>query len=157
MTISENTVKKIMNLLFLNPQEILGGKKEKRKLDFVHLVSIKMLSGTPIKGRGCKIDPILIKIGFSGIDEETDLCNLNEEEIRAIIESLKGYENIIGSWTLVHDIPATKQRPQWRLSAEFSPLFLRSGKIENTEEENPKKVFCVDIEGVGIFIGDPEE
>jgi hypothetical protein len=153
--ISDKTIKKIMDLLFLSPQRILGGEEGDRKLDTVHLVSIKLLSGTPVKGRGCKIDPILIKIGFSGIDEENDICEMKEDQIRKVLDNLKRFDEAIGSWTLVHDIPATKERPQWRMSAEVSPKFIRNGKIEETEEENSRKVFCFDLEGVGIFFGKP--
>jgi hypothetical protein len=155
--ITKENISKIMNLLFLSPQEILGGSKEKRKLDFVHLISIKLLSGTPLKGRGCKIDPILIKIGFSGIDDD-DICNLSEEEFEKILQNFKKFNNAIGAWTLVHDIPATEKRPQWRIAAEVSPQFLREAKIEKIEEiENKKikKIFCINLEGVGIFIGKP--
>lgn len=144
-----------MNLIFLDPQKILGEQEDDRKLDSVHLVSIKLLSGTPLQGRGCKLDPILIKIGFSGIDDDEDICNLNEEQSQIIIDNLKKFDDAIGSWTLVHDLPATKRRPQWRMSAEVSPLAIRSGKIEETEEKNSRKVFCIDLEGVGIFIGKP--
>jgi len=151
--ISDKTIRKIMNLLFLDPQKILGGEEGERKLDNVHLVSIKLLSGTPTKGRGCKLDPILIKIGFSGIDDDEDICDLTEEECSAIISNLKRFDEVIGSWTLVHDVPATTTIPQWRMSAEVSPIFLRNGKIQETEEKNSRKVFCVDLEGVGIFIG----
>ena len=155
--ISDKTIQKIMNLFFLEPQKILGGERGERKLDTVHLVSIKLLSGTPIKGRGCKLDPILIKIGFSGIDEEEDICELTEEQIFTILNNLKKFDSAIGSWTLIHDIPATKTRAQWRISSEISPIFLQNGKIEETEEENSRKIFCIDIEGVGIFIGKPQK
>ena len=155
--ISDNTIRKIMNTLFLTPQKVLGGEDGDRKLESVHLVSIKLLSGTPTKGRGCKIDPVLIKIGFSDVNEEEDIYNLEEEEIQKIIENLKKFDNVIGSWTLIHDIPATEQRPQWRLSSEVAPIFLQNGKIEKTEEKNSRKIFCIDIEGVGIFIGKPQK
>lgn len=155
--ISDNTIRKMMNTIFLTPQKILGGEEGDRKLNSVHLVSIKLLSGTPTRGRGCRIDPVLIKIGFSDIDEDEDICNLKEEEILKIIENFKRFDNVIGSWTLIHDIPATEQRPQWRLSAEISPILLQSGKIEKTEEKNSRKILCIDIEGVGIFIGKPKK
>ena len=155
--ISDNTIRKIMNTLFLTPQKVLGGEDGDRKLESVHLVSIKLLSGTPTKGRGCKIDPVLIKIGFSDITDEEDICDLDEEEVRKIINNFKRFDGVIGAWTLIHDIPATEQRPQWRLSAEISPIFLQNGKIEKTEEKKSRKILCIDVEGVGIFIGKPKK
>ena len=103
------------------------------------------------------MDPILIKIGFSGIDDEEDINDLSEEQCQLIIKNLKRFDSAIGSWTLIHDIPATEQRPQWRMSAEVSPIFLQNAKIEETEEKNSRKVFCIDLEGVGIFIGKPQK
>lgn len=154
--ISDITVRKILNLIFLEPQRVLGGTTEERKLDNVHLVSIKLLSGTPINGRGCKMDPILIKIGFSGIDDETDICNLTEEQIQIILESLKMFDELVGSWTLLHDIPVTEKTPQWRMASEVSPISIRTGKIEKTNDKNSRKILCIELEGVGIFMGKPK-
>ena len=102
------------------------------------------------------MDPILLKIGFSGIDGD-DICDLTQEQSKAVVDTLKRFDVAIGSWTLVHDIPANENRPQWRLSAEVCPLHIQNAKIEETEEENSRKVLCIDLEGVGIFIGKPKK
>ena len=151
--ISENLIRKFMDAVFINPQRILGGLTGdgERKLDDVHLVFVKLLSGTPLKGRGAKLDPIILKIGFTGIDDE--LGNVPEDILQKIITELKMFDAIIGSWTLVHDIPATEEIPQWRMSAEICSRSVREAIIETTEEDNSRKILCVDFEGVGIFMG----
>lgn len=154
--ISQETIRKLIDIIFLHPQRILGGEEEGRKLDNVHLVFIKLLSGTPMRGRGCVIDPLLIKLGFSEIDEEDDICNLTEKDLNQILEVLKRQDENIGTWNIIHDIPASDTIPQWRLSAEISPLRIQSGKIEKTNEENSRKILCLNIEGVGIFMGNPK-
>ena len=122
---SEEIIRKFMNAVFLEPQKILGGitGDADRKLDDVHLVFVKLLSGSPMKGRGTKLDPLLLKIGFTGIDES--LAELGKDDLQKIITELKIFDQVIGSWTLVHDMPATEEVPQWRLSAEICPIAVR--------------------------------
>jgi hypothetical protein len=153
--ISEKTIRLFMESVFLNPQKILGGLEGERKLEDVHLIFIKLLSGDPIKGRGTKLDPVFLKIGFTNVPEE--ITNLKEEDLNFLIKNLKQFDTTIGSWTLVHDMPATKDYPQWRLSSEICPRSAQSANIELTEEDKPRKILCVDFEGVGIFMGKPEQ
>ena len=152
--IFDNMISDFMNCVFLNPQKKLGGLDGERKLDDVHLIFIKLLSGTPIKGRGTKLDPILLKIGFTDINHELE--QLTTEELQGITTELKPFDGIIGSWTLVHDMPATEELPQWRLSAEIHPMNVQSVAMETTEEEKERKILCLDFEGVGIFMGKPK-
>jgi len=152
--IYDNMISDFMNCVFLDPQKKLGGLDGERKLDDVHLIFVKLLSGTPIKGRGTKLDPLFLKIGFTDINHE--LATLSTEELQGITTHLKPFDGIIGSWTLVHDMPATEVCPQWRLSAEINPRNIQSVSIEETEEEKPRKILCVDFEGVGIFMGKPK-
>jgi len=155
--ISDDTIKQFLRVAYLNPQETLGGLKGKdRQMNNVHLISIRLLSGTPIKGRGCKLDPILLKIGFTGIDD-SDLLELTKEDINNILRGLKRFEDAIGSWTIVHDLPANKTRAQWRLSADISPVNTLQACIETTAEVPSRKILCLDCEGVGIFIGKPKD
>jgi hypothetical protein len=151
--INNKIVSKFIDAVFLNPQKSLGGLDGDRKLDNVHLIFVKLLSGSPIKGRGTKLDPLMLKIGFTGIEE--DMSKLLPEDLSSINDHLKQFNDIIGSWTLVHDFPATKDAPKWRLSAEICPTNVRELKIEDTEEEDSRKILCVDFEGVGIFMGKP--
>ena len=152
--INDNMIFDFMNSVFINPQRSLGGLEGERKLDDVHLIFLKLLSGTPLKGRGTKLDPLLLKIGFTGITEELE--GLTEEELQEIVTHLKTFDGVIGSWTLVHDLPSNEVCPQWRLSAEIHPMNVQSVKIETTEEDESRKILCVDFEGVGIFMGKPK-
>lgn len=152
--INDNMIFDFMNSVFINPQRSLGGLDGERKLDDVHLIFLKLLSGTPLKGRGTKLDPLLLKIGFTDITEE--LAELTEEELQEIVTHLKTFDGVIGSWTLIHDLPSNEVCPQWRLSAEIHPMNIQSVKIETTEESESRKILCVDFEGVGIFMGKPK-
>ena len=155
--ISDKTVKDFIKTVYLTPQDILGGLKgEDRKMDNVHLVSIRLLSGTPIKGRGCKLDPILLRIGFTDLNG-TDIANLSGDEINHLLRELKRFEDAIGAWTIVHDLPANETRAQWRLSADISPMNVLNASIETTAEVPSRKILCIDCEGVGIFIGKPKD
>lgn len=149
-------VSKLINHLFINPQETLGCLKNKdRKLDNVHLISIKLLSGTPIKGRGSKIDPLLIKLGFVGLESEIE--DLDNENLNKIISNIKRFDEFIGTWTIIHDLPATKERGLWRICADISPINCLNASIEKTFEESPQKILCIDCEGSGIFMGNPKK
>ena len=152
--INDNMIFDFMNSVFINPQRSLGGLDGERKLDDVHLIFLKLLSGTPLKGRGTKLDPLLLKIGFTNITEE--LMGLTEEELQEIVTHLKTFDGVIGSWTLVHDLQSNETCPQWRLYAEIHPMNVQSVRIETTEEDESRKILCVDFEGVGIFMGKPK-
>lgn len=152
--INDNIIFNFMNSVFINPQRSLGGLDGERKLDDVHLIFVKLLSGTPLKGRGTKLDPLLLKIGFTDITKE--LIELTEEELQEIVTHLKTFDGVIGSWTLVHDLQSNEVCPQWRLSAEIHPMNIKSVKIETTEEDESRKILCIDFEGVGIFMGKPK-
>jgi len=154
--ISDKTVKQLIQKIFIDPQEILGALKNKdRKMDDVHLVSIRLLSATPLKGRGCKLDPVLMKIGFTGLNK--DLQEVSNKELKKIQESLKKFDDNIGTWTIIHDIAATEETPQWRLSADISPINCLDISMEQTAEVPGRPILCIDCEGVGIFMGLPKE
>jgi len=130
--IYDNMISNFMNCVFINPQKKLGGLDGERKLDDVHLIFIKILSGTPLKGRGTKLDSLLLKIGFTDINHELE--ELTTEELQEISTHLKPFDGVIGSWTLVHDMPATEEYPQWRLSAEINAMNVQYVALEMTEE-----------------------
>jgi hypothetical protein len=153
--ISDKTIKSLIDTLFLNPQKILGGSQEERKLDDIHLVSVRLLSGSPLKGRGCKLDPILLKLGFTDFNE--DLTDINQEDLSKIMSSIKRFDNAIGDWTIVHDIASNEEKPLWRISSQISPINCLNVSIETTAEETPRYILCIDCEGVGIFMGQPKK
>ena len=153
--ITPDQIENVMNVVYITPQKILGGLNGERKLNDVHLVFVKLLSGTPLIGRGTKLDPLMMKIGFTDIDKEIE--NLSNEELMSVLHELKLFEQVIGSWTLVHDMPSTEETPQWRLSAEIHPENAQNVSLETTQEENSRRILCVDFEGVGIFMGKPKD
>jgi len=153
--ISDKTIKNFIDTLFLNPQKILGGSKEDRKLDNIHLVSVRLLSGSPLKGRGCKLDPILIKLGFSDFDDE--ILDIEPHDLSKIMSSIKRFDEAIGDWTIVHDIAPTEEKPLWRISSEISPINCLNVSIEKTAEDPIRYILCIDCEGVGIFMGQPKK
>ena len=153
--ITDKTIHNFIDTLFIDPQEILGGSRKEKRLDNVHLISVRLLSGSPLKGRGCKLDPVLIKLGFTEFDE--DLKDLNNEDLSKILSSIKRFDVAIGSWTIVHDIASNEKRPLWRLSSEISPINCLNVSIERTAEETSRYILCIDCEGVGIFMGSPKK
>jgi hypothetical protein len=153
--ISDKTINNLIKTIFVEPQEILGGIQKDRRLDDVHLISVRLLSGSPTKGRGCKLDPVLIKIGFTAFEDE--ILDISNEDLSKIMSSLKRFDNAIGAWTIVHDIPSDCRKPLWRLSSEISPINCLNISIEQTAEEQPRYILCVDCEGVGIFMGNPKK
>jgi len=156
--ISEKTIKKLIKTIFLDPQKVLGGLEKNRKLEDVHLISVRLLSGSPLKGRGCKLDPILIKMGFTDFDKELeDLKHLNDEDMSKIMSSIKRFDDAIGAWTIVHDLASTEILPLWRISSEISPINCLNMKIEKTAETNSRYILCIECEGVGIFMGQPKK
>ena len=148
--ISDKVIKKIVQTLFIDPQEILGSARDSRKLDEVHLISIRLLSSAPMNGRGCKLDPLLLKIGFTGIDK--DIEELTDEDLEKIIASLKRFDTALGTWTIIHDIAPTEEHPQWRLCADISPINCLGINIEKTAELPARPILCINCEGVGIFM-----
>jgi hypothetical protein len=154
--ISDKTIKQIMDAIFLEPQEILGAQKNKdRKMEKVHLISIRLLSATPLKGRGCKIDPVILKIGFTDFNKEIE--KLTNEDLNQILGSLKTFDDNIGTWTIIHDIASTEEHPQWRLSSDISPINCLNISLEKTAELPSRSILCIDCEGVGIFMGKPND
>jgi len=152
--ISDKTVKQLIQALFIEPQEILGALRDDRKLDEVHLISVRLLSSAPLKGRGCKLDPILMKIGFTGLDKE--LLELTNEDLIKIMNVVKRFDVSIGTWTIIHDIAPTTKVPQWRLCADISPINCLEVSIEKTAEIPSRQILCINCEGVGIFMGQPK-
>lgn len=152
--ISDNIVKKLIQTLYIEPQEILGAARDSRKLEEVHLISIRLLSSAPLKGRGCKIDPVLLKIGFTGIEKELE--ELTEEDLIQVSDVLKRFDTAIGTWTIIHDIAAGEEHPQWRLCADISPVNCLEISIEKTAEIPSRPILCINCEGVGIFMGQPK-
>jgi len=153
--IDDNTILSFIDSIFINPQKLLGGLDGERKLDDVHLIFVKLLSGVPLKGRGTKLDPLLLKIGFTDITEE--LGDLTTEELQEITAHLRKFDEVIGSWTLVHDLQSNENCPQWRMSAEIHPMNIQSVSIEKTQEKDSRKILCIDVEGVGVFMGKPKK
>ncbi|TRZ48377.1 MAG: hypothetical protein D4S01_10380, partial [Dehalococcoidia bacterium] len=142
--ITDKTIHNLIKSIFIDPQEILGGVQKDRKLDDVHLISVRLLSGYPLKGRGCRLDPILLKLGFTNFDK--DLKDLNDEDLSKILSSLKRFDGAIGAWTIVHDIASNEQRPLWRISAEISPINCLNVSIERTAEKTSRYILCIDCE-----------
>ena len=153
--ISDKIVKQLIRAIFIEPQEILGATRDSRKLEEVHLISIRFLSSSPLRGRGCKLDPILMKIGFTGLDKE--LLELTDEDLIKIMDVVKRFDVAIGTWTIIHDIAPTNKIPQWRLCADISPINCLEISIEKTAEIPSRPNLCINCEGVGIFMGQPKE
>ena len=149
---NNDKIKNIVDVLFFKPQSILGEKKPQEVEDF-HLIGVKLLSSTQNKKIGAKLNPILIKVGFTNVPQ--CILDLNINELSQIIFNLREFDTLIGDWTIVHDIPIMKTSDKkgiWRVSAQISPINCLQVSLEKTLEIPSRDVLVIDCEGVGMFM-----
>lgn len=141
---------------FLQPQFVLSERDRNQpdsqvRLDFVSLLAVKLLSKTPVSGLTMSVDPLLVKLGFS--HDWRFAHELSGLDLEGLFQSLRGRDNEVGCWTMVHDVKGSyeEKQPRWRVVTEVSPSSVISASWFPTD----KKVLTLDVEGAAVFMGLP--
>jgi len=142
----------VIGLCFTQPQAQLASrdKVNKARLDNVAVLAVRLETDAPSTKSTMLNDPVTIRLGLKN---DTALVNLDDEKLKRAFDEIKKRDSSIGGWTLVYDIrPEADEpkRPTWRLATEVRPSSVTGMSLMT---DGGGKLLCMDVKGVGVFVG----